>query len=346
MKKTYLLLDLAHLLNRARHVISAPNPEEHVGLVLHTVFNMISKMYRRFQPDHLVVALEGRSWRYNLYPEYKSARKVKKTQATPKEIEIDNAVNTAFNNFMTFLKEDTRCSVLQNYNAEADDLIARFVVMHPDDKVVLVSSDMDFIQLLKNDNLTIYDGIKDCLITKEGVFNERNKPMEFELKNDGKVSVKKNVLKEITLPRPDWLDYSLFCKCIRGDNSDSIKSAYPRVSQKGTKNKIGIDQAYDDMKGQGFTYNNFMNQTWEDPFGNKKVVKECYNFNRQLIDLEMIPQDYKTSFDISIAEEVTSEKHISMIGIKFLKFIKPFDLRQVETNQSSFVEMFSKEYPQ
>ncbi len=336
---------MAHLLSRARHVVSAQNTEEHVGMVLHTVFSMISKMYRRFQPDHLVVALEGRSWRYKLYSGYKANRLKQKSKKTSKDIEIENAVNKVFADFMIFLKENTRCSVLQNSQAEADDMIARFIKLHPSDKIVLVSSDMDFIQLLKNDNLTIYDGIKDCLITQQGVFNEKLKPMQFELKNDGKVSVKKNVLKEPELPRKDWLDYSLFCKCIRGDNSDSIKSAYPRCSQKGTKNKIGIVQAFDDMKAQGFTYNNFMNQTWEDVMGNKKIVKECYNFNKQLIDLEMIPQEYKDSFDKSIREEISSIKQTSMIGIKFLQFIKPFNLKKVEQNKTNFVEMFGKGYP-
>ena len=38
----------------------------------------------------------------------------------------------------------------------------------------------------------------------------------------------------------------LFEKCMRGDTSDNVFSAYPGVRTKGTKNKVGLIEAYED----------------------------------------------------------------------------------------------------
>ena len=54
--------------------------------------------------------------------------------------------------FTTFLREKTNVSVLRDPKAEADDLIARFVHLHPNDTHYIISSDTDYVQLI-NENV-------------------------------------------------------------------------------------------------------------------------------------------------------------------------------------------------
>ena len=46
---------------------------------------------------------------------------------------------------------------------------------------------------------------------------------------------------------PEWL---LFEKCMRGDTSDNVFSAYPGVRKKGTKNKVGLLKHIADQRAQ------------------------------------------------------------------------------------------------
>ena len=53
-------------------------------------------------------------------------------------------------------------------------------------------------------------------------------------------------------------------KCIRGDTSDNVFSAYPGARKKGSKNKVGMLEAFADKESKGFNWNNFMLQRWTD----------------------------------------------------------------------------------
>ena len=64
--------------------------------------------------------------------------------------------------------------MLQNPEAEADDMIARWVQLHPKEKHIIVSSDSDFYQLI-SDNVQMYNGITDTTITNEGYYDGKGK---------------------------------------------------------------------------------------------------------------------------------------------------------------------------
>ena len=177
---------------------------------------------------------------------------------------------------------------------EADDLISNFIQLHPNDVVIILSTDNDFVQLL-NDNVFIYNSMDDRIISNKCVLDsEKKRPLYFTLK-EGKISVPKEQPKELTelTPYNDWVDYALFMKCIRGDKSDNIFSAYPGIREKSTKNKVGIRDAFLDRESKGYNWTTFMNSSWDDPFGNKHIVKEEYEKNKKIIDLKELPQDLK-----------------------------------------------------
>ena len=73
MSKTYILVDTANLLFRARHVIRG-STEDKVGMSIHTVLSSVRKAWRDFKGDHIVFCLEGRSWRKDYYAPYKRQR--------------------------------------------------------------------------------------------------------------------------------------------------------------------------------------------------------------------------------------------------------------------------------
>ena len=59
------------------------------GMALHIVFNSLNKLFREYQAGHVVLALEGHSWRYKSYPEYKAKRKLLRLAMSEKEKEED-----------------------------------------------------------------------------------------------------------------------------------------------------------------------------------------------------------------------------------------------------------------
>ena len=60
----YVLIDTANMFFRARHgAHRASDPWEKLGFALHITLMAANKVARRFEADHVVFALEGRSWR-------------------------------------------------------------------------------------------------------------------------------------------------------------------------------------------------------------------------------------------------------------------------------------------
>ena len=73
--------------------------------------------------------------------------------------------------FIQFIKNQTNCTMLRHPTAEADDMIARWIDLHPQDQHIIISSDSDFQQLIA-DNVKIYNGIAGLLYTTEGIYDK------------------------------------------------------------------------------------------------------------------------------------------------------------------------------
>lgn len=343
----YVLIDAYNIFFRALHTINERDEELCKRLVLHIMINMIKKSCDKFSPDHMVLCCDGSgTWRKSEYPEYKLNRIEKLNQRTTYEINRDEiAKNVFLNELLPFLRNETNISVLQYQLAEADDLVSRFVKLHPNDDIIIVSTDNDFIQLL-SDHVFVYNSMEDRLITKQGIVETiRNKPLKFTIK-DGKVSVPKdqNKLDEsYYLPRKDWVDYLLFSKCIRGDKSDNIFSAYPGVREKSTKSKIGIIEAFEDRNNKSYAWNTFMNSTWKDADGKDHLVKDDYEFNKKLIDMNEIPEEFKNYIDGYIISALRYKPN-KFVSFKLSDFLTKWDLNNLNDTLSTFVSYFSKEY--
>lgn len=319
----YILIDQQNLFMRIRHGIRAPDQDSASGMALHIIFQSIKKVWDQFDADskHLVFMLEGRSWRKNIYAPYKANRKAVAAQRTQREIEDDTAFFETMNEFVKFLRTKTNCTVLQNPEAEADDLIARWIQLHPEDNHVIISSDNDFKQLI-SDRVMLYDGISALLYTIDGVWDKNGAPA---------VDKKGN---QITKPDPEWL---LFEKCLRGDSSDNIMSAFPRVR------KTQMQLAFEDRNTQGYAWNNLMLSTWLDHEGAEHRVQDDYKRNRLLIDLTQQPADLIEKFDSSILDSIDRPGR-SQVGIGLLQFCHTHGLVRIEKSASDFSACFSTPY--
>jgi 5'-3' exonuclease len=325
----YLLIDTANMFFRARHVaFRATDPWEKVGYALHISMAAINKVAKKFDTDHVVFCLEGRSWRKDHYKPYKANRTVARAALTEREQEEEKLFWDTFDDFNQYLREKTNCSVLRDGDAEADDLIARWIHLHPDDEHTIISSDSDFYQLLA-ENVKQFNGITDQLITIEGVFDAKGKPV---------IDKKTKEPKEV--PNPEWL---LFEKCMRGDSSDNVFSAYPGVRKKGTKNKVGLIEAFEDRSSKGYAWNNMMLQRWTDHEGKEHRVLDDYNRNKQLIDLTAQPEDIKQRLDNFINEQLTN-KDVGQVGSKFLKFCGKYELNRLSENAEQYGRWLNQTY--
>ena len=324
----YILVDTANTFFRARHAVRG-DAELKIGMALHTTFQSIRKAWKDFDGNHVVFCLEGRSWRKDYYEPYKRNRQESRDALTVAQQEEETVFWETFDEFTSFIKDKTNCTVLQHKQLEADDLIAGWIQAHPDDNHIIISTDGDFAQLIAP-NVKQYNGVQKTTITHEGYFDEK-----------GKRVIDKKTKEEKPAPNPEWL---LFEKCMRGDTSDNVFSAYPGVRKKGTKNKIGLLEAFDDKNSKGYNWNNMMLQRWVDHLGEEHRVLDDYQRNVVLCDLTAQPEDIKNLITETIANAIAENKNIAQVGVRLVKFTSSYDLNKIVDQAQSYAEPLNARY--
>ncbi len=325
---TYILVDTANTFFRSRHVVRG-DADIKVGMALHIMFNSVKKAWNDFNGTHVVFCLEGRSWRKDFYKPYKANRAETRAAMTAKEQEEDKLFWETFDAFKEFVESKTNCTVLRHPQLEADDLIAGFIQTHPNDDHVIISTDSDFHQLLAP-NVKQYNGVAEETHTLQGIFDKK-----------GKLVIDKKTKEPKAVPDPQWL---LFEKCIRGDSGDNVFSAYPGVRTKGTKNKVGLTEAFEDRNKKGWAWNNLMLQRWVDHNGDEHKVIDDYNRNVQLIDLTAQPENIRKLITDTIEEQTKEPKNISQVGIRLLKFCQLYDMKRIMDSVQSYADPFQARY--
>lgn len=325
---TYILVDTANTFFRARHVVRGDISEK-VGMSLHVILNSVRKAWKDFNGGHVIFCLEGRSWRKDYYEPYKRNRQVARDALSAKDAEEDKVFWETFDDFKDYIHEKTNCTVLQHPNLEADDLIAGWIAAHPNDNHVVISTDGDFAQLIAP-NVKQYNGVSGVTTTHEGYFDEKGKRVKD-----------KKTGQEKPAPNPEWL---LFEKCMRGDTSDNVFSAFPGVRTKGTKNKVGLTEAFEDRNAKGWAWNNLMLQRWVDHEGVEHRVLDDYARNVTLCDLKAHPAEPQQWINETIQAEIAKEKNISQVGIRLIKFCATYDLIKVSEQAQSYSDPLNARY--
>ena len=339
----YLLVDTANTFFRARHAAHRQSDTwDRLGFAIHVTLASVNKAWRDQKANHVVFCLEGRSWRKDFYEPYKKNRAVARAALTDSEAEEDRLFWETFDALKTFLMEKTNCTVLRHENLEADDLIAGWIQSHPEDNHTIVSTDSDFVQLLAP-NVKLYNGVEDHLFSDRGVTDAKGRNLALSVGSNSKIKVGK--------PDPDFVapenfyKWALFLKCVRGDPGDNVFSAFPGARIKGTKNTIGIQEAYEDRDKKGYNWNNLMLQCWTDHNEVEHKVLDDYERNRTLIDLTAQPDHIKAIMAETIAKN-SVRLNRPMVGAQFLKFCGKYDLQRLSDQASTYGDLLSAGYPE
>ncbi len=177
-------------------------------------------------------------------------------------------------------------------------------------------------------NVCQYNGITETTITHEGYFD-----------NKGNRVIDKKTKEERPAPNPQWL---LFEKCMRGDTADNVFSAYPGVRTKGTKKKVGLQEAFEDRNSKGYNWNNMMLQRWVDHNGDEHRVMDDYQRNVTLCDLTAQPEDIKEC----IKETINSvkSKAVEQVGLKLIKFCAKWDMQKIAEYPQTYADPLNAKY--
>lgn len=301
----YLVFDISNLLYRTFYAQTGEDDTTLAGLACHMALTTLNKYYKQYKPNKVVMAFDRSSWRkeytakHDFLKPYKGNRRTNMTES--QQLKFERFV-AHLKEFETLIIDHTTIITLYGDRLEADDLIAGFV-QQTDANVVIISADSDLAQLMKHDNVTLVspatDKVQDTLKKYE------NDP-----------------------------EYYLFHKCIRGDSTDNIQSAYPRVRS------VKIKEVYDDaINGDGYKHINFMKEKWTDQLKREFIVADMFKHNQILIDLEKQPTDIRLIMDSTLSQELTLKKKFSYFHI--LKFVGKFKLDKIRDNIDTFVPMLS-----
>ena len=130
---------------------------------------------------------------------------------------------------------------------------------------------------------------------------------------------------------------------MRGDTSDNVFSAYPGVRVKGTKNKVGLTEAFADKDSKGYNWNNLMLQRWVDHNGDEHRVLDDYTRNVTLCDLTAQTSEIRNIINQTIADNSNS-KEVQQVGMRLLKFCAKWDLQRIADQAASFAEPLQARY--
>ena len=225
-----LMIDGLNLFFRNFAMLNMVNPEGiHIG-GLGGFFRSLGALIRQIQPTQVYVVFDGAGSsnnRKNLLPEYKSGRNLQRItnwDAFDNLEDEDDAKIDQIVRIIQYLKTLPVKTVSLD-KVEADDIIAHLCAIIPkqkEDKVFIVSSDKDFLQLV-NENVIVY------------------RPMEKEFYTEEVVREKFN------MSPTNFIIY----KTLMGDNSDKVKGVkglgeknlnklFPELKEK----DISLDDVY------------------------------------------------------------------------------------------------------
>ena len=150
-----ILVDLSQLLV-ASTFMSMKKEETEVDIkkIRHMVLNSL-RMYRKKYANEfgeLVICCDGSlSWRRKIFPNYKAGRKSGR-ETSPLDW---NQIYKCFNQLKGELKDNFPYQLIEIDTAEADDIIGTLVIRQrkEDERTLIISSDKDFIQLQREENV-------------------------------------------------------------------------------------------------------------------------------------------------------------------------------------------------
>lgn len=167
-----LLIDSNAICHQAKHSMKDLGYQGENTGVIFGFMSQIHKYAKQFKTNKFVFAWDSRkSFREEIYPEYKALRKKKKEDKPKEEILFDQQSSKQFDRIRDKILPSLGFkNNLVFSGLEADDIIASITQCYPKDQFVIISGDNDLFQLL-TDNVSLYSPFTKKLYTPE-VFRE------------------------------------------------------------------------------------------------------------------------------------------------------------------------------
>ena len=287
-----LLIDGLNLFFRNFAMMNMVNPSGiHIG-GLGGFFRSLGAEIRRTQPDQVYVVFDGAGSttnRKNIISEYKSGREDQRVTNWEVFDSLDDEHDSKVDQIVRVIHylKTLPVKTLILDKVEADDIIAYLcnkLPNHPDDKLFIVSSDKDFLQLV-NKNVIVYRPMEKKYYTEE-VFKEKYKmsPQNFILH-----------------------------KTLLGDNSDKIKGV------KGLGEK-GLLKKFPELSERNLTFDDIFEiceKKFKDHVVYARIIQGVDDLekNYKVMDLSnpMIDENEKKYLD-----EVAKSKELNYIPEQFI----------------------------
>lgn len=278
-----------------RGILDDPDEEflDPASLALHSALMSMNKSFKQFKPSRVIACFDRpNNWR-KLYTgsdlsvtgvPYKGNRR---QEMTPTQQEQYYKLLDHMKEFEDLLQEQTGIVTVAGKGLEADDCIAGWVQNNPSRRKVIMTLDSDISQLI--------DETTSVCNFKTG---------ELVVCDDPK--------------------YLLFEKTFRGDSSDNIPSAVPRIRE--TK----IRKAYEDP----YTLTNILQGDHVTRSGKIVPVSAVIEENQLLMDLTKQPPEIRALIDQAIDKAVNKTKRFDYWG--FAKFCKERKLTKIQDSLPTF----------
>lgn len=232
--------------NLMEQIGSSREPVEE-GLVRHMILNTIRANIRKFREyGEVVIACDGQTyWRREVFPFYKSNRK-KNRDASGHDWQ---SIFDCMKKIREELKQHSPYKVIEATGAEADDIIGVLCRQYGDsEKIMILSSDKDFVQLQTNPNIKQYSPTLKKFIKSDDPIRQLNELI------------------------------------VRGDSGDGIP------------NILSADNSIADGVRQKPITKKFLDEVLVKAEGSMgDALTRNWDRNRQLIDLNMIPESVSKS---------------------------------------------------
>lgn len=209
----HLYIDYSHLCYRVLYSVKSEfnGKIDNIEILRHVILKNLFHLIEKFNPTDVYVACDSKkNWRKKFYDGYKSGRK----ESRDKQDFDWHAFFTFITDLTQEIKNNFPFIVLDVPFLEADDIIAYLVRKNTDKDKVIVTSDGDYVQLLKYENTIMYDPIKRIIIQK----------------------------------KPHEADYALQIKILIGDKSDSVPACEPRLGIKTAEKLLDSGEIDEKMK--------------------------------------------------------------------------------------------------
>lgn len=263
------------------------------SLALHSALMSMNKSFKQFKPKRVIACFDRpNNWR-KLYTAsdlsvtgvpYKGTRR---QDMTPAQQEQYYKLLDHMKEFEDLLQEQTGIITVAGNGLEADDCIAGWVQSNPSKMKVVMTLDSDISQLI----------------------NETTSVCNFKT---GEIVVCED-------PK-----YFLFEKTFRGDKSDNVPSAVPRIRE--TK----IRKAYEDP----YTLANILQEDHVTRSGAIVPVSAVLEENQLLMDLSKQPPEIRALIARAIENAVNKTKRFDYWG--FARFCKERKLTKIHESLPTF----------